>query len=250
VHGDLILGGQVAARFEQQVIVRRGSRQITVRGRISATSGLTGDRWKNYVAHQIAWNDETAPRFRSIHEQRFPLELRRFLSPQWIEIADTYARITLMPRGNYGHVQSAPRILDSLVLVPGERSSEFEFTLGFDTGEHVASANCQLTRIRAVPCNISSQNPAFRFVEISPHHVEIVRMQPDFDESGRFTGAEFWVKETAGIYSDVCLLAPRILKSAWRLSLAGDLVQSLTTQEDRIRFELQPFGLTRIQCQW
>ncbi len=248
--GELWQSNQCLAIYEQQITIGRGSRLIEVRGTVTPQIKLAGSPWRNYFASQIAWNDDTSPRYREIHDQRQSLQLQRFSAPQVIEIEDTLASIALMTRGHYWHRQTSERFLDTLLAIPGDSETQFEFSLALDQPYALPTAIAQQSDIYAIPMPMGTDRSAFRFVEVAPNSIYLMRINPNYDDGGRFQGADVWLRETEGRYCDVCLSAPRILKSAWRLSLAGELIQSLPVQEDRVRFELQPFGITRIQWQW
>jgi alpha-mannosidase len=124
--------GSVVAEFVQTVRVWRGRPVIELEIELQAVKLPDGDPWSNYVASRFAWNDSGATLTRSVLGGAHGVQIERFESPHFLEIATESQRITILNGGLPFHRKTGPRMVDSLLLAAGESERRFRFGLAID----------------------------------------------------------------------------------------------------------------------
>jgi alpha-mannosidase len=119
--------------FTQTVTVRRGQPTIDLQIEFDEPVRMpAGDPWSNYFACRFAWNDPAASITRSVYGQAQSIRGERFESPHYIEIATTEERTTVVTHGLAFHRKTSQRMIDCILIVSGESSRSFDFTIALD----------------------------------------------------------------------------------------------------------------------
>jgi alpha-mannosidase len=124
--------GSVVAEFGQTLRIWRGRPFIELEIDLRAVKMPDGDPWSNYVASRFAWNDSAATLTRSVLGGAHGVQVERFESPHFLEIATESQRITILNGGLPFHRKTGPRMVDSLLIVTGETERHFRFGLAID----------------------------------------------------------------------------------------------------------------------
>ncbi|MBC7965140.1 MAG: hypothetical protein H7Z17_04360, partial [Fuerstia sp.] len=93
---------------------------------------VKGNPWLTYFGCRFAWDNEAASVTRSVMGHAAGFRAERFESPDYVEISDPDQRVVIATHGRPYHRRSGPRMLDSLLIVEGEPSREFQLTIDFD----------------------------------------------------------------------------------------------------------------------
>ena len=93
---------------------------------------IKGNPWLTYYGCRFAWDNEAASVTRSVMGQAAGFRAERFESPDYVEVSDPNHRVVIATHGRPYHRRSGPRMFDSLLIVEGETSREFEFTIDFE----------------------------------------------------------------------------------------------------------------------
>ena len=109
------------------------------------------DPWESYYACRFAWSDDTAELWRGVNELRERAEAKRLEAPLYIDIDEGGPNVVLLTGGLPFHRRTDPRMLDSLLIVRGERSRSFELGIGIDVKYPLPEAMALLTPPTMVP---------------------------------------------------------------------------------------------------
>jgi alpha-mannosidase len=124
--------GSIVAEFGQTVRVWRGRPFIELEIELCAVKMPDGDPWSNYFASRFAWNDSAATLTRSVLGGAHGVQVERFESPHFLEIATESQRTTILNGGLSFHRKTGPRMVDSLLVVAGETARRFRFGIAID----------------------------------------------------------------------------------------------------------------------
>ncbi|MEZ6061160.1 MAG: hypothetical protein R3C19_12415 [Planctomycetaceae bacterium] len=125
--------GSVLARVTQTTAVERDFPRLHIGLQFdNVVHEPNGNPWMTYYGCRFAWDNEAASVTRSVLGQAAGFRSERFESPDYIEVADSDYRLLIVPHGRPYHRRSGPRMLDSLLMVEGEQTRRFRFTIEFD----------------------------------------------------------------------------------------------------------------------
>ena len=125
--------GAVLATIRQVTSVDRARARIHVKQTFEkVASNVKGNPWLTYYGCRFAWDNEAASVTRSVMGQAAGFRSERFESPDYVEVSDPDHRVVIATHGRPYHRRSGPRMFDSLLIVEGESSREFEFTIDFE----------------------------------------------------------------------------------------------------------------------
>jgi alpha-mannosidase len=128
-----VTSGEVLAGFRQTISVERTAPQIDIHIEFgNPVSDVRGNPWMTYFCSRFAWDNEAASITRGLLGQACGFRAERFESPDYIEVADSDQRLLIIPHGRPYHRRSGSRMLDSLLIVEGETSRSFRFTIEID----------------------------------------------------------------------------------------------------------------------
>lgn len=247
--GSLVYGDANWARFRQQLVVTRGLRTIEFRVELELARELCGKPWEQYLCNRIAWNDEPLGRYRGIHDTHQPVRLEKFLSPSYVHVDNGYMPLTFLCDGLSWHRQSGLRILDTLLIVAGESARSFSFGLGVGLDSPQLSASqrgVQPLEFASTATDAAQQ----RLFHLAARNLHVVDSWPTFDTTGNCEGAVLRFRESLGKTGKATLYAPRKLKGARLLDLAGNPLEALPVRDDQVVLEYHENKLFTLQLYW
>ncbi len=125
--------GDLLSRVKQTTTVERSVPRIQIDIEFEDLQHeATGNPWMTYYGCRFAWDNEAASITRGVLGQASGFRSERFESPDYVEVADPDQRLLIVPHGRPYHRRTGPRMLDSLLIVEGEPSRRFRFTIEFD----------------------------------------------------------------------------------------------------------------------
>ena len=137
--------GTKLAEFAQTVRLSRGRPVVELEIELSPVQMPDGDPWSNYFASRFAWNDSAASLTRSVFGGAHTIQLERFESPHFLEIATESQRTTILNQGSCFHRKTGPRMVDSILVVAGETARRFRFAIAIDSDYPMQAAADALT---------------------------------------------------------------------------------------------------------
>jgi hypothetical protein len=136
--GELLDGqGRVLAMFRQRFRAWLGRPLLDLRielvpGPAFLANAATGYPWHTYYAARFAWRDETATLLRGSGGMASVTSHTRPETPEFLELRLGRQNTVLFPGGLPFHQRHGGRMLDVLLVVPGETAQVFDLGIGLD----------------------------------------------------------------------------------------------------------------------
>lgn len=261
--GEIVdqLTGQKLAGFRQVTRLDRWRPVIEFEITLSDVVVPTGDPWNQYFCVRFAWDDSAAAVTRSLLDGAANIGGERFETTEYIEIAGESERLTIIPHGLPYHRKSGPRMLDSLLVVTGERRRTFRFSVAIDQPYPLESAREATAPVLAIPMEqgfAAAQTSGWLF-HLDARNVQLVSLEdpcePPADDAGDpdpcpGKGVTLRLLETEGQRRVVRLRTYRTPASARKRDPRGVTLQSLPLDSETIVFELRPHELADIEVRF
>jgi hypothetical protein len=124
--------GDTLATFTQQTRVYRKCPFVEVTIKLETRELPRENPWKNYYALRFAWNNPLARVRSSIQQRMDDIGEDRLESTDAIEVNDDNIRTSIIMPGLPFHVKTHARMLDTIIIPPGETAREFTFRISLD----------------------------------------------------------------------------------------------------------------------
>ena len=98
------------------------------------------DPWNSYYAARFAWPDDSAQLARGVSLARVKTEATRLEAPEFVDVESPAGHVTILTGGLPYHRRTGARMLDSLLVVRGERARQFNLGIGVDLPQPAAAA--------------------------------------------------------------------------------------------------------------
>ena len=143
--------GAEIARFEQRFRAWLGRPMLEMRVEIEPLVPLEGYPWHSYFGARFAWRDEQAAVTRGTTALRALTTQNRPESPDFVEVRIGKPNTILLPGGLPFHQRHGGRMLDVLLLCPGETGRVFELGVGIDREQPGQTALGLTSPVAVVP---------------------------------------------------------------------------------------------------
>lgn len=243
--------GGVLANYTQRFQVWRGSRTLVVDIEIDPAVEPKADPWNSYFACRTAWADESAELFRTVNQTRQPVASKQFEAPQFVEVVSEPRRTTLLTGGLPFHRRVGGRMLDSLLIVRGERQRRFRIGIGIDLQHPHHDAWALMAPKLAVSQTGASPTPASSgwLFHVDHRTVQATHWSPLVEE-GRVVGFRARLLETSGRASRIKLSAFRDLKSARQVDFRGQPLADCAIENGAARVDLGGHEWCEVEGKW
>ena len=251
-HGRLVdRQGKPLAGFRQTYRLWRGSRVLQLRVEFEPQVECEADPWESYFAARFAWANETAELYRSVNETRQPTTAKRFEAPLYFDIVDGETRTTILNGGIPFHRRQGLRMLDSLLIVRGERCRDFQFGIGFDVKQPLQeSLNllAPLPRVfQAAPPPTPSES-GWLF-HLDARNILATHWEPLGDETS-LAGFRVRLLEIFGRPAKATLSTFRPVASARKINHLGQSEGDCSLQDGRIQVQLAAHQWVELEAKW
>jgi alpha-mannosidase len=243
--------GRKLATFVERVRLPAGRAVIELDIELSPNEEPRADAWSSYYACRFAWQEELCEIRRSVHGASFATDLKRLEAPDYIEIVGTKARTAILTGGLPYHQRIGPRMLDTLLVVHGETERHFRMGIALEHAQPWQAAEELTAPSPVVPGTCLSPrgaNTGWLF-HIDARHVAATHWAPVV-EAGTPVGFRARLVERAGHGGSVTLRTFRDISSAHRLTLAGERVEELPVEADRVRVEISGHEWVQVEAIW
>jgi alpha-mannosidase len=263
VSRGVLLGddGRRVAGFRQTTQVWSQSRVIRVEIELDGLEEPGADPWNSYCAARFAWPDAAADLWRGVGLTRQKTDASRLEAPEYIDIENGTGRISILTGGLPYHRRSDPRMLDSLLVVHGERARLFRFAIGVDLPQPAASAVELMTPTLALfesgPPLATASGWLFH---VDAKNVVATDWQPLAGEADSAaatggaglptTGFRARLLETAGRAGRVTLRVFRPVAAARQVDFLGQTMFEVPVDHDKITLDFAAYEWIEIEATW
>lgn len=123
---------QVLAHFRQRFRAWLGRPILDLRIEIQPVQPPQGYPWHAYYAARFAWRDERATLLRGVNGMSSITSHSRPETPDYLEVRLGRQNTVIFPGGLPFHQRHGGRMLDVLLLCPGEQTQVFDLAIGLD----------------------------------------------------------------------------------------------------------------------
>jgi alpha-mannosidase len=260
--GTLVAGdGRTLAGFRQTIQLWAGSRVITLEVELDAVEEPRADPWNSYCALRFAWPLETAELWRGVGLVRERTGASRLEAPEYIEIESLSGHVTLLTGGLPYHRRDAGRMLDSLLVVRGERERRFHVGIGVSLPQPAAAALEFLTP-QTVQRNDGppGSTDSGWFFHLDAKNVVATHWEPLVDADAPTTGATGGTSpvigfrarllETAGRAGRVTLRTFRPVAKARQVDFLGQTLLQAPVDGDKITLDFGSQEWIEVEATW
>ncbi len=243
--------GRPHADFEQRYTLIQGSRVLLIETQLEVHEPPLGDPWNSYYASRFAWSDESSKLVRSVCLTAQPTTARRMEAPHFVEIRSGPTRTAVLTGGIPYQRLVGQRMLDTLLVVPGETRRSFRLGVGVDLPHVSAEAISLLQPGSPVlgPLASGSGSEDGWFFNIDSGRVVPTSWEALPDE-GEGAGYRVRLLETEGLAGRIHLRSPRTVGSARQVDFLGKPLAELSADGDRVAMDLGPFEWAEIEVRW
>jgi alpha-mannosidase len=240
VRGKLVdRKGELLARFSQTYRAIRGSRVLELDIELDPQDEPAADPWNSYYAARFAWKYEEAELFYDCQQTRHPVGQRRIEACQFIDIDTGDARTTLLTGGLPYHRRAGHRMLDSLLIVRGERARKFRLGIGVELANPVNDAVALLSPPLSVLRTVPPPAPATSswLFHFDAKSLLATHWEP-LCEEGRVVGFRVRVLETSGKATRAKIRGFRQVSAAKHINFVGEAIGDLQVENGIVCLEM------------
>lgn len=242
--------GGVLANYLQTYRVWRGSRVIGITIELEPKADLSSDAWNSYFACRFAWPDETASLFASVNQTRQPVKKQKVEAPLYVDVDNEAWRTTILTGGLPFHRRVGSRMLDSLLIVRGERGRQFRLGIGIDLPQSLPEALSWIAPTDRLGRPTPAPAPEHSWL----FHIDSRSVTPTYwtliQEQGRVCGIRVRLLEGAGKSGRIKLSAFRSFTTARQINLAGETLNECPIVEGRIAVDVSAHEWIEVEGRW
>jgi len=139
--GDLLNTRQeVLATFRQRFRAWVGRPVLDLHVEIHPVKAVEGYPWHAYYGARFAWRDERAQLVRGVNGTAHLTTHPRPVTPDYVELRSMGQSTVMFPGGLPFHLRQGTRMLDVLLVTPGETARAFDLAVGLDREYPVQTA--------------------------------------------------------------------------------------------------------------
>lgn len=177
--GKLIVDGVEVANFVNRYSLVSGSRVLNVRVQLNRSpdcgdNQFKGNQWENYIAARVAVPEESSVCRALIRDKVHRSRGRRIVAPLGLVIDEAHRQTLISSDGYPLHRIVGKRFYDTLLMVPGQGSDQFNLRYGFDVAQPVAEAWSGLAPAKHLSVKANpGANASSWFANVGPREVLI-----------------------------------------------------------------------------
>jgi len=229
--------GGVLATFRQRFRAWLGRPLLEMRIDVYPERPPEGYPWHSYYGARFAWRDERATLLRGINGNGFVTTHNRPETPDYLEIRDGALTTAIFPGGLPFHQRHGGRMLDVILVPPGESAHTFELAIGLDRDHPMQTALGLVTPVIAVPTYRGPPHvgPTGWLFHLDAPNLLLTSLRPASDDADAVIARLLECGMHSGEAELRCLRNPR---EATLMDAGGEVLQSAAVSEDAVRFEV------------
>jgi alpha-mannosidase len=256
--GEIVACGQLRdrqgrhlAEYRQTYRLWRGSRVLLLDVELQPEQSCTGDPWNGYYGVRFAWANEAADLSRSANLTRQTVKGKRFEAPLYIEIDDLGTRTAILTGGLPFHRRYGSRMLDTLLVVSGERCRRFQLGIGVQLKNPLHEALHLITPPPALPQLAAPPQPASSgwLFHIDARNVAATHWET-VSEAGRTVGFRTRLLETQGRQAKVGVQCFRPVKTARKVNFQNETLNECQVDNGAIQLQLTAHEWAEVEARW
>ncbi|MCS7015938.1 MAG: hypothetical protein NZM42_07460, partial [Gemmatales bacterium] len=251
---------QCLARFHQRFRVYRGRPLLVIEITLepeklpdwpaeTLTPYGAASAWDAAYVARWAWRDPQTRLYRALAGSRFPTQHTRPETAEYLELRTPFSTTTLYTGGLPFLQRHSQRMLDVVLICPGERSRVFELALSLESGEPGQLALEWLTPNLSIPV---SQGPPHVgttgwLAWLDAENVALLSLRVPED------GSAAWLvrlQETRGVATECSLRCPRNPLRAYVVDEWNQPQHELTIQSDAVQVFLAAHELVCLRIEF
>jgi alpha-mannosidase len=142
---------EVLATFRQRFRAWLGRPVLEMRIEIFPAKPPEGYPWHAYYAARFAWREERSALLRGVNGLASITSHSRPETPDFLEVRMGRSNVVVFPGGLPFHQRHGGRMLDVLLVCPGETAQTFDLTIGLDRDYPIQTAVGMVTPAPVVP---------------------------------------------------------------------------------------------------
>ena len=243
--GRLVDGEETVAEFQQSFRVIRGDRVIRTKIEFDTKRATKNQPWESYFCSRLAWHDESATLKRSLNESRHDAQSQKLVAPNYIDIETPQFRVSLLTAGIPFHQRVGQRMLDSLLVVSGEKQRDFEIGIGVNLPDPQSVANTFTLPTLDIGCHIAKAAHAW-LMKCEPRNLLITHMQIDRADKSLL---RIRLIETQAQSGTAKIAFARDIVSANRVNFVGKSLHEIKIEKSVATFDYMPHDFIQIEFQ-
>jgi hypothetical protein len=248
--GDLLdAQGQPIARFRQRFRAWLGRPVLDLRIEITPNQPPQGYPWHAYYAARFAWRDERATLLRGVNGLSSLTSHSRPETPDFLEIRYGRQNTVLFPAGLPFHQRHGSRMIDILLLCPGEQTRTFDLAIGLDRDYPMQTA---LGLATPAPVTATTQGPPHVGADGWLFHLDapnllMTSLRPAGDSEAAIVAR---LLECGGFGGQAELRCVRDPKRAMLLDGRGTPLMDAATQGDAVLLDVAQHDLVQLRVEF
>jgi hypothetical protein len=237
---------QPFARFRQRFRAWLGRPVLDLRIDITPDQPPQGYPWHAYYAARFAWRDERAALLRGVHGMSSITSQSRPETPDYLEIRLGRQNSVIFPGGLPFHQRHGGRMIDVLLLCPGEQTHTFDLAIGLDRDYPMQTA---LGLATPAPVAATTQGPPHVGAEGWLFHLDAPNLMMTClrPAAGDKAGIVARLLEIGGFGGQAELRCVRDPQQAVFLDALGAPQMEVSTQGDAVVFEVGRHDLVQLR---
>jgi len=243
--------GRQLAEYRQTYRLWRGSRVLLLDVDLQPEQSCTSDPWNCYYGVRFAWANEAADLYRSANLTRQTVKGKRIEAPLYVEIDDAGTRTAILTGGLPFHRRYGLRMLDTLLVVSGERCRRFQLGIGVEVKNPLHEALHLITPPPALAQLASPPQPASSgwLFHIDARNVAATHWEAII-EAGRAVGVRARLLETQGRQAKVGWQCFRSVTTARKVNFQGDTLSECQIDNGTIQLQLTAHEWAEVEARW
>ena len=237
--------GSVVAEACLTYCLELGSRFLHIGIEIDPHCEFSDSPWHSYFGGRVAWAMEAAVPHLIVRDQIVKAAGRRLISPGGVWIDEAGPSMLVLADAMPAHRRIGRNMLDTLLIVEGERTRQFQLAYGFDVPTPVAASRAAVAPPAVLPCDVPTTADSGWLFHVDAPGV----IATDWKSTNTNQQPELTVRliETRGKSTKATLHAFRDIQVAAMVDHRGEVVRELEPSGDTVLVQLAEHQIATIR---